>query len=248
MNEITKAPSTSPAQSFGDVMMQILSNKDIPADKLDVVLRHNAENIQRQQLEAFNIAFANMAPDMPKIEKRGKVELITKDGKELGRYNFARWEDIDAVVRPILHRHGFGLSFTTSPSANGPVVTAELTYAGHSKTASINLPPDAGPGRNSLQAVGGSISYGKRYTAIPLLNIVTHEDDDATSLRERKITIEHLDALIKALKETNTDQGHFLGMMVTGITELKDIPDRDYVRLINALNEKKRKVAGRAAS
>lgn len=249
MNDVTKAPTTAPAQNFGDVMMQILSNKDIPADKLDVVLRHNAENIERQQREAFNFAYANMAPAMPQIEKRGLVELITKDGKQLGSYRYARWDDMDKVLRPILTEHGFGLSFSSDQSDKGVLIKAELSYGGYSKFAQIPLPPDAGPGRNSLQAVGGALQYGKRYLAELLLNIVRKgADDDAVSLKERKITIEHLDALIKALKETNTDQGHFLGMMVTGVTELKDIPDRDFVRLINALNEKKRKTAGRHAS
>lgn len=243
--DIELRPVKTPAESFGEFMMQALANPDISAEKLQVLLQARREVLADQAREAFAIAFAHMAPEMPKIEKRGQVELITKDGRELGRYSFARWEDIDEVIRPILARHGFGLMFTTAPSDKGNLVTAELSYGGYTKTSSIMLPPDAGPGRNSLQAVGGAISYGKRYTAGPMLNIVTHEDDDATSLQQRKITTDQVEILAQLLQATRTDVKNFLQLMVTGAEELKDVQARDYVRLLNALNQKKSKVAAR---
>jgi hypothetical protein len=47
----------------------------------------------------------------------------------------------------------------------------------------MTLPADIGKGRNDVQAVGSSTTYGKRYVMSALLNITTGEtrDDDGQS-------------------------------------------------------------------
>ncbi|MGH8466303.1 MAG: ERF family protein, partial [Pseudomonas sp.] len=47
----------------------------------------------------------------------------------------------------------------------------------------MSLPADIGKGRNDVQAVGSSTTYGKRYVMCALLNITTSDvrDDDAQS-------------------------------------------------------------------
>ena len=50
------------------------------------------------------------------------------------------------------------------------------------------LPPDVGPGRNALQAMGSTLSYAKRYLAEMLFNIVReNEDDDGQAGGTRRI-------------------------------------------------------------
>jgi hypothetical protein len=106
------------------------------------------------------------------------------------------------------------------------------------------LPPDVGPGRNSLQAVGSAISYGKRYTAEMLLNIVRRgEDTDGYGAVENNAPITDTQAkhLAKLIKDTKTDTAKFLEWSKTGADKLADIPAREFVRLLNALNDKKQK-------
>jgi hypothetical protein len=54
---------------------------------------------------------------------------------------------------------------------------------GHREQTTMTLPADIGKGRNEVQAVGSSTTYGKRYVMCALLNITTSEvrDDDAQS-------------------------------------------------------------------
>ena len=230
----------APAQTFGQALMAILQDPNIPADKLEVVLRYNAENLERQQREAYASAYAAMAIEIPQVDKNGVVELRKPDGKLVGTYNFTKWEDMDTILRPILHRHGFGLSFATKPSAKGVLLIGELTYGGYSKFSEIDLPPDAGPGRNSLQAVGGAISYGKRYTAEMLLNIVRRDvDNDAITVGIKRINSDQVAQLAKLLEDTKSDTKLFLSLM-SDVSELADVRERDFARLVNALNEKKR--------
>lgn len=64
---------------------------------------------------------------------------------------------------------------------------AELAYARAFARMSVELstrlrlPPDLSGDKNSIQAVGSSVSYGKRYTACALLNITSRGEDDARS-------------------------------------------------------------------
>jgi hypothetical protein len=73
---------------------------------------------------------------------------------------------------------GFTLSFDSKPHDRGITITGTLLHRdGHSRSATMLLDEDRGPGRNNLQAMGSTLSYGKRYTAEMLLNIVREGDD-----------------------------------------------------------------------
>jgi hypothetical protein len=241
--EVHHPPPAPPAAGFGQTMMEILKDGSIPADKLEIVLRFQAENIERQQREAFNLRYAEMAPRIPQVNKNGLVELVNRDGKYLGSYKFAKWEDMDRVLRPILAEFSFGLAFKSKEHPDRVWVQGELMYGGYSKTSEVLLPPDTGPGRNNLQAWGGAISYGKRYTAEMLLNIVRKDaDNDAIGpFGERKLDTFQVEELQQLLVETNTEPARFLEIMVSGTGEIKDILARDYTRLVNVLNQKKQR-------
>ena len=56
--------------------------------------------------------------------------------------------------------------------------------AGHKEEAELVLPADVSGGKNPVQAVGSSLSYGQRYVTKLLLNLASRrldEDDDARS-------------------------------------------------------------------
>jgi hypothetical protein len=231
----------APAQSFGDQLVEVLRDKSIPADKLALVLQTRREILQDQRIEAFHTAFVRMSAEMPQVRKDGTVELI-KEGRSLGSYKFATWENMDKVIRPILHKYGFALTFSEVASENGGVILqGELIHVdGFSHKAQTKMPPDTGPGRNALQAHGSALSYAKRYLAEGLCNIVRQgQDDDAIKSGLKPITAEQRKELEQLLKETRTDHDKFMRVMLTGVDKLGDIPARDHPRLLNALNEKK---------
>jgi ERF superfamily len=119
----------------------------------------------------FAAAFSTMQDKLPAIAERGDVP---------GRYTFAKWEDINAVIKPILTQHGFALSFRTD-CVDGIAVTGVLSHSGgHSISTTIKLPADPSGNKPAVQAIASSVSYGKRYAAGALLNLTSHgEDDDA---------------------------------------------------------------------
>lgn len=241
MNEVAR--TTAPAQGFGEQLMRVLQDKDISADKLQVVLQMQKEILADRRREAFQAAFVAASAGMPSVNKQGLVELTTRDGRNLGSYKYAKWEDMDEVLRPHLQQFGLALSFSETPTTNGRVqVRGTLMHIdGHSISSERSMPPDTGPGRNSLQAEGSAISYCKRYLAEELCNVVRKgEDDDGRTATSKKISREQITHLLQLMKKVKTQPDTFLRLFVTGCEKMEDIEERDYPRLINALQEKAR--------
>lgn len=237
MNDIVPRPA--PALALGEALLKMLADPAIPADKMKIVLDKQHEIMAENRREQFQWAFAEMAPELPQIEKRGNVELI-RDQRKLGSYKYAKWEDADEVVRPIMHKFGFSMTFFTRMEAGKTIVVGKLMHtAGHFEISERPLIPDPGPGRNNLQAEGSGLTYARRYIGEGLLNLVRRDvDDDGIAAGLTPLDDSQVKELTKLVKETKTDVVHFLSIFVTGIAKLEDVPARDFPRLKNALQSK----------
>ena len=240
---LTWVPKPAPAETFAGVLMQMLADPNIPADKMEVVMKMRREVLGDQAREAFMEHFAAFSVELPQVERDGTVTL-EKDGRTMGRYNFTTIEAMDVILRPLLAKHGFAISFSSADNANGVTVTGTLSGWGWERSSTYTLPPDAGPGRNQIQARGSSRRYAKRYVTDDLCNVVRKgKDDDARGAMEALIDAVQLKELTDLLKATTTDERQFLTMMVSGAESLHDIRQRDFPRLIMALRDKKQKRA-----
>lgn len=167
-----------PAVSILSIIAKAAADPNVDVEKMQALLAMHRELLSDQAMVEFNAAFGRLSGKMPRVKKNGRVEL----GSGKGSYPFSKWEDIDKIIRPLMADEGFSLSFNSSPrnaDGGGLIITGELLHKdGHSKSASMPLPLDSGPGRNNLQATGSTLSYGRRYVAEMLLNIVREGDDD----------------------------------------------------------------------
>lgn len=243
---ITVAPTpmvpAAPVQEPNSLLPAIITLAKDPAvdvAKLSALLDMQAKMEVRQAEQAFTEAFARLSPNLPQIKKGGVIDL--GKGRKIA---FARFEDIDRVIRPLLGAEGFTLSFDSQPrDGGGLVVTGHLMHrAGHSRVATIPLPLDQGPGRNNLQAVGSTLAYAKRYLVEMLLNLVREsEDDDGNKGGTAFITPEECEDLVALIRETGTDEQKFLATM--GVEELGLIPQAAFTAGKNMLLSKKQKKA-----
>jgi hypothetical protein len=163
-----------------EIVAAIARDPNVPVERITQLIALQERMEARDAEKSFNRDFAAAMIEMPRVAKLGK-----KDMKEKGVIPYARYEDVDAAIRPIESRHGFARSFSTRPSdkGSGLMMTLRLTHlAGHSITSERYCPPDAGPGRNDIQAQGSGDSYGRRYLTLGVWNVVTiGADDDANS-------------------------------------------------------------------
>lgn len=159
------------------VIERVCSDPQADIAKLEKMLDLQERILNRNAEQAFAADFAAMQSELPRIAKNGMIE-IKKDGRTLQSTPFAKLEDINDGVRPVLQKYGFGVSFSVE-QAQGITVTAKLLHRlGHSEKTSITLPIDNTGSKNAVQGSGSTISYGKRYAICALLNISTGDDAD----------------------------------------------------------------------
>ena len=182
-----RGAGTPDASSLLELMEQWLADPSADLDRLDRVAVIYERALAREAEQAFALALIQMQRRLPVLDELGEV---TDESGEV-KSTYASWEDTVEVLRPILFRHGFALSFRPGLSARGePVVVGVLRHeAGHKEEAELVLPADVSGGKNPVQAVGSSLSYGQRYVTKLLLNLAsrkTGEDDDGRSAGETR--------------------------------------------------------------
>lgn len=209
MNDVivkeNRAPAISNESNALLVMIErLVLNPDSDIDKLSKILDLQERILNRNAEQAFASDFAAMQSELPRIARNGKIEIKDKNsGRVTQSTPFAKLEDINDGVRPILQKYGFGVSFAIDQNQSGINVTAKLLHKlGHSERTSLTLPIDTSGSKNNVQGNGSTISYGKRYTMCAILNISTGDDMDGNLLPEN--TLDNLPTPPKE-KESITD-------------------------------------------
>jgi len=222
------------------VISRAASDPTVDIDKMERLMQMHERLTERQARSAFAAALAEMQPSLPVIGRRGMISVPAKDGKTGHDTPYALWEDINEAIRPLLAEYGFALSFRVKKEADRVEVTGVLSHReGHFDETTLSLPMDSTGSKNNVQAIGSSTSYGKRYTAMALLNITTRgEDDDgkAAGMAET-ISEAQLTALRALIEETKSDVARFCAYFK--IDALPDLPAAQYDRAIASLNSKR---------
>ena len=200
-------------------LIQAAMNPDVDPDKMERMLAMYERMEARQAKTEFDIALAEVQNELPEIGKRGVAN--NKDDERL--YSYAKWEDINRVIKPILAAHGFSLSFRVADHERGMAVTGVLSRAGHSEETTMALPLDsASKAMSNSQARGSAASYGKRYTAGALLNLILadEQDNDGAHIPET-ISVDQMEILDDLLTRSGSDRAKFFAYAkVTGMAEI----------------------------
>jgi ERF superfamily len=167
------------ASSLLELMERSLADPGADLDRLDRVAVIYERALAREAEQAFARALIQIQRRLPVLDELGEVT----DESGAVKSTYASWEDTVETIRPILFRWGFALSFKPGLSPRGePMVVGVLRHeAGHKEEAELVLPADVSGGKNVVQAVGSSLSYGQRYVTKLLLNLASRkldEDDD----------------------------------------------------------------------
>lgn len=234
--EIAMSAPTNVEQFFG-LMQTMVTNKDIDPAKMQGVLDVMERMMNKEAETEFNRDYMAVKSKIPRIIKDGQVEY-EKGGVKEKTFKFASYEAIDRAITKIEKEYGFARSFTTDPKEGGGViVTCTLRHAkGHSITSSIPVALDSSGGKNNIQGMGSSYSYGKRYTTCMVWDIVTvNEDDDGDGAHER-ITTEQAERLKAAVDFAGASLTGFLAYL--GADSIEDIKARDFNKANMALKSK----------
>lgn len=235
-NEIQPAPAVSETAAIIQVIERAAMNPSVDIDKMERLLEMQERILARNAKASYDAAFAAMQPDLPEISERGGIR--DRSGNIQSRY--ALWEDINEAIKPVLAKHGFGISFRTGQHDGKIVVTGVLSHRdGHREETTMELPTDTSGSKNAVQAVGSSTSYGKRYTAQALLNLTSRgEDDDGTAAGVKLVSDQQRNELQDLIVSAGGDVPTFCKW--AKIDSLAALPEEKFGKAKQALEAKAR--------
>lgn len=147
------------------------------------IMRHNAK-------AAYESSFARMQPLLPEIAERGQI--LNKDRVTV-RSTYAKLEDIHVAIKPILAVHGFAVRHRTEWPADKPgiirIVGILSHEQGHSEESVFEAPMDKSEYRTDIQSMGSTVSYGRRYTTLDLLNLATRGVDNDGEGKPKEVPV-----------------------------------------------------------
>lgn len=193
----------------------------------------------RDAERAMTRALAAFQAECPPIPRRGEGKVM-KNGQFQYSYTFAKYDDIAPIIRPFLEKHGLSYTHDSTQGNNEIEVTCTLRHtAGAKRTSTFRGPFDNSGGKNALQAVGSSRSYGKRYTLTDVLGLSAEEDDDGEGSHGQEvqtISEQQLATLNRLAGEADADIKAFCEFMA--VDNMAAIPARQFRFAENVLKEK----------
>lgn len=163
------------AAEMVQVIERLSANADVDVTKIEKLIEFQERIMRHQAKAAFDAAFALMQGELPVIDEKGQIKVDDKV-----RSKYAKYEDIQAAIRPVLQKHGFAIRHRNENMPDGKLkIVGILSHRdGHSEQDEFLCPADKSGGKADIQAIGSTRSYGMRYTTISLLNIETRGLDD----------------------------------------------------------------------
>lgn len=205
---------------------------------MDLADRHEQNEARR----AFNKALAAAKADIPNIKKNRRVGFESKrnDG---ARTDYAHEDlgEIARVVAPILSKHGLSYRFRTHYEPGHPVsVTCIISHKlGYSEENSLPAPPDNSGNKNSIQAIGSTVTYLQRYTLKAALGLAAENDDDGKAAGgDGQISEDQLKELIALKDKSGADLEKFCAYF-----KVEALPDLRQSQFVNAKAVLQAKVA-----
>jgi hypothetical protein len=210
--KVERMPSAEPPmaaqQNLLQSLFQAISNPRIQPEKLHALLDARDRLLKEYAHVEFMTAYIAMQDGMPRISKDGKLEqgVGRSSGRKGASARYSTYENINAVTKPILSKHKFGMLLLpdVGPEGHGIIMRGQLGYVCdtpygrfvHVERCSIMVPADPTGSKNAPQAVGSGLAYGKRYGAIALLNLVSEAAQDADT-----------DAIVRSTNAAAQDDG-----------------------------------------
>jgi len=230
------APAPAPVTQQGDAFLAMIEraarDPSVDIDKMERLFQMHERAAASRAKAAYLAALAEMQPKLPVIAKLGTINKNEKDergnktGGQVAMTKYAKWEDINEAITPILGEYGFTLTHRISQPTEARIsVTAVLGHKdGHTEETSMALPIDNSGAKNNVQGWGSSVSYGKRYTSTAILNLTMRgEDDDGKAAgADGFISEQQADGIRTELDELGADVQKFCEAL--GVEALAKIP------------------------
>lgn len=196
-----------------------------------------------QARKAFDEAMASAKAEIPVIFKSREVDFTSPKGRT--HYRYEDLAEIAKTVNPILSRHGLSYRFRTTSHANEPVsVTCIVSHRlGYSEENTLSAGRDESGNKNSIQAVGSTLTYLQRMTLKAALGLAASADDDGRASESTEtgelISNEQRTKLLDLIDEVGGSADVFCEYFK--IASVAALPASQFARAVKALEVKRAK-------
>ena len=231
--EVLAPVTANPEDSFLTIF-QVSTDKGYAPEFIEKMMELQERNDANNAKKAYHEAMAAFKMNPPDIEKDQTVSYNVQ-GKGTTTYNHASLANVTGKINKALSEYGLSAAWITSQGEGGITVTCTITHKlGHSESTSLTAGPDTSGGKNSIQAVGSTLSYLERYTILALTGLATHEMDDDASGGEVVYITEEQVKLLKDEREKRKVNGpkfkaHF------EVKSIEEIPAAKFKEAINLM-------------
>lgn len=229
------------AAPSGNPLLEMISEAVRAGQSIDVIreLKNMAKELADDGARrAFEAAMSAAKAEIPTITKNRTVDFSSAKGRT--HYAHEDLGGIAKVVDPILGKHGLSYRFETTTEAKQVKVVCIVSHReGHSVRNELTASHDESGNKNSIQAVGSTITYLQRYTLKAALGLAASTDDDGAKSEQRMeaaLKPEQVETIRDLIEKTDTDIQKFCETFkVEALTELRVL---DFDSAVKSLNIK----------
>lgn len=215
-------------------MLQIAVDQGADIDKLTKLMDLQERWEKNAARKAYDIALGDFKKTPP---------TVIKDKTGHNNTTYASLAASVGAIAPELSKYGLSHRWETSQSENLISVTCILSHTdGHSESTTLTAAPDTSGSKNSVQAIGSTVTYLERYTLLSITGLATSDQDDDANFREVDlISDQQKQEIIKLIQDSGADAAKFYAHL--GVESVDKLPankfDRAKAALIKKLNEGK---------
>ena len=223
-------------QSMPAEIIQSAISEGVDLEQLEKLLYMQERWEANEAKKAYNKAMANFKANPPQIDKDKKVGYSTAKGR-VG-YSHASLYNVVEKITAELSKYGLSASWRTEQNGHIKVTCRIAHELGHFEETSLLADADVSGAKNSIQAIGSTVTYLQRYTILSLTGLATHDQDTDGQIQDDKIDGNKVEILNKLIKELAVDEKKFLEYMK--VDALDKIPSSEFAKAKMALESKRR--------
>lgn len=224
---VTTQQSATPA-----MLLNIAIEKGADIERLEKLMEVQMRWEANQARKAYHESMTAFKANPPEIDKDKKVSYKTTSGTT--SYNHASLGNVTDKISSELSKYGLSASWKTQQEGTNVTVTCRVSHImGHYEETSLTAAPDNSGGKNSIQALGSTISYLERYTILAITGLATYDQDDDAKGVVEYISDKEKSTIVDMLSAKGKTEAKFLEYLKC--ESLDKIPKADFQKAMAAL-------------
>jgi ERF superfamily protein len=235
---VAVSSATVPAALTPVELLRIAVSQNADIEKLKQLMDLQERWAATEARKAYNAAMRQFKSNPPTIQKNHEVKFGTT------KYSHATLDHVCDVVTKGLSAVGITHAWKVRQGEVITVVCILTHELGHSEETEMSGVADNSGSKNSIQAIGSTVTYLQRYTLLAACGLAAKNDDDAQSTGPQ---IEASEIEKNCREIANAKDVSVLKFLFTvALDKARDLSDRKAMAYYIEANDKRKKELGYA--